>query len=436
MPTLVLVSCSGPKREPRGTYPARDQYTSELFEKSRAWAERHGDAWAILSGQFGLVWPDQPIPYYELDLTKQPLVYRKAWAAKVAEQLRPVAPQFDRIILLAGREYARFIPLLGVPVETPMARYQIGERKQWLNRELGLGGVEGDAALGLDSYQPGLEAQGYEEIEDFHHSRSRNHRHPHHDYEALVAQGRWSELATLLYTDGWELADGDEIEHAHLITTPDDILGTWSELWVKFRKPRLEAYPEQPEVIHLAVFGDNDAIVPVKKRGRASSSAEGTVCTRQQGEYQFLNVELCVTRHKPRGALPQILGGAEVARFLRTVYPQEIGGTQEVIGVLMMDNRGKPLASSIVSRGGEAQAMLDQKILLRTVLYVPGATRFVIWHNHPSEDPRPSADDEYLTQHTRQAAETVGIRLDDHIIIGAGASGGYYSFAEAGKMRR
>ena len=39
-------------------------------------------------------------------------------------------------------------------------------------------------------------------------------------------------------------------------------------------------------------------------------------------------------------------------------------------------------------------------------------------HNHPSGDPAPSEEDIQFTRELEQAAQLVGIRLIDHVIIG------------------
>jgi hypothetical protein len=62
-----------------------------------------------------------------------------------------------------------------------------------------------------------------------------------------------------------------------------------------------------------------------------------------------------------------------------------------------------------------------------------GAHGIVFVHDHPSGDASPSPDDADLTERLRAASELVGIMARDHVIV---ASGGYYSFVEAGRWRR
>jgi DNA repair protein RadC len=55
----------------------------------------------------------------------------------------------------------------------------------------------------------------------------------------------------------------------------------------------------------------------------------------------------------------------------------------------------------------------------------------VLFHNHPSGDPRPSDDDVALTARLADAGLVVGIDVLDHLIL---ADQRYYSFTEAGQL--
>jgi DNA repair protein RadC len=46
-----------------------------------------------------------------------------------------------------------------------------------------------------------------------------------------------------------------------------------------------------------------------------------------------------------------------------------------------------------------------------------GAAALVLFHNHPSGDPTPSADDVALTRRLVQAGDLMGITVLDHVII-------------------
>ena len=94
---IVLVTCVKSK----GTRPcaAKDLYTSTLFKKQRAHAEKTGVPWFILSAEHGLVGPDEWIAPYERYLADTTMSYRAAWGAWVAARLE----------LLAGHCNARLL---------------------------------------------------------------------------------------------------------------------------------------------------------------------------------------------------------------------------------------------------------------------------------------------------------------------------------------
>jgi DNA repair protein RadC len=58
-----------------------------------------------------------------------------------------------------------------------------------------------------------------------------------------------------------------------------------------------------------------------------------------------------------------------------------------------------------------------------------GAAALVLFHNHPSGDPKPSPDDVELTRRLVAAGELMGINVIDHVIL---ADVRYYSFKEQG----
>jgi hypothetical protein len=150
---LVLVGCGARKRS--GVAPAGDMYTGDLFELSRAWAERNAPRWAVLSAKWCLLWPDEKIQPYNLALQTQPAAWRNKWARIAADMVNESrrGPCDDgpaiigrrafcgrRVAILAGAAYADPLrPLLeadGYTVNEPLRGLFIGQRKQWLQLAL------------------------------------------------------------------------------------------------------------------------------------------------------------------------------------------------------------------------------------------------------------------------------------------------------------
>lgn len=114
---------------------------------------------------------------------------------------------------------------------------------------------------------------------------------------------------------------------------------------------------------------------------------------------------------------PTALSPEEAARFIET----KIGDmADEVFGVLLLDTKNKPTGWGIVAHGAINQINIQPRSVLVPAL-ISGASAIIIFHNHPSGDPEPSKEDEKLTHALIEAANLIGVRILDHIIIGGGA---------------
>ncbi len=135
---VVLVACAKQKRS--SPAPARDLYVSPWFRKARAWAERSGHPWFIVSALHGLLAPEQVTAPYERVLSEYDKAGRLRWASGVAGQLLPrLVATGATVTLLAGSLYA--VPLIQVMGDRvkflrPMQGLGIGRQLGWLTRAL------------------------------------------------------------------------------------------------------------------------------------------------------------------------------------------------------------------------------------------------------------------------------------------------------------
>ncbi len=140
MALVYLITCVKTKDERPGQRRARDLYTSPLFHKMRALAEREADRWYILSDHYGLLEPDDAVEWYEVDLKRIGPAARSRWAGKVLSSLGQVLEPDDRIVMLAGSVYVGLLrdelERRGFEVDEPLHRLRIGERMAWLNDQL------------------------------------------------------------------------------------------------------------------------------------------------------------------------------------------------------------------------------------------------------------------------------------------------------------
>lgn len=95
----------------------------------------------------------------------------------------------------------------------------------------------------------------------------------------------------------------------------------------------------------------------------------------------------------------------------------------EELWVLALDARGNLRTSKCVARGGSHGLGLLPTDPLRVAVRA-AASGLVLVHNHPSGDPTPSQEDIASTARIAAAAEIVGLRLLDHVVV---ARGGFAS---------
>ena len=116
---------------------------------------------------------------------------------------------------------------------------------------------------------------------------------------------------------------------------------------------------------------------------------------------------------------------ALVKEYLRRTHGD---GTQERTGALYLNARNRLLRDDAeIYRGTLDRAVVEPRELLKRALLV-NAAALIVYHNHPSGDPSPSREDREFTRRLASAADLVGLRLLDHVVVGRE---GCVSFREA-----
>lgn len=100
----------------------------------------------------------------------------------------------------------------------------------------------------------------------------------------------------------------------------------------------------------------------------------------------------------------------------------------EVFACLYLDNRHRVLAFEELFRGTVDGASVHPREVVRACLR-HNACAVIFAHNHPSGVAEPSAADRAITRELRDALQLIGVRVLDHLVIGAGAP---VSMAERG----
>ncbi len=210
-------------------------------------------------------------------------------------------------------------------------------------------------------------------------------------------------------------------------------------------KPRAASLPRRLTVGQGRALATEDLLGAIV--GRALPPESRAALTRM-----FANAPLRPRTAREFKLLPGV-GSAGAARLLaaqelcrRWLLPQELDTPLATSGevfarfrhiglldvesfwVVALDPRLRMLHAAVVCRGTRARCLVRPADALAPVLR-EGASAFLILHNHPSGDPEPSSHDIALTRRMVHAAEVVGVRLVDHVVV---ARGGYVSLAERG----
>jgi len=106
---------------------------------------------------------------------------------------------------------------------------------------------------------------------------------------------------------------------------------------------------------------------------------------------------------------------AIVGRALTSRYAHE---SQEHLGAVLLDSRQRVLKQCEIFVGTVARALVSSRDVVRVALEV-NAVGVVLFHNHPSGDPAPSAEDLSFTKKVQQSLSLVDVDLVDHLILGA-----------------
>jgi DNA repair protein RadC len=107
---------------------------------------------------------------------------------------------------------------------------------------------------------------------------------------------------------------------------------------------------------------------------------------------------------------PVALGRSLVARYAHYV--------QERLGAIYLDAKNRPIREREIYVGTLNTAAVSTRDILRFALE-DHAAGIVVFHNHPSGDPAPSAEDLLFTRKLVEAGKLMGIDIIDHLIIGA-----------------
>lgn len=91
---------------------------------------------------------------------------------------------------------------------------------------------------------------------------------------------------------------------------------------------------------------------------------------------------------------------------------------QEIFGILIYDSNEKIIGAEEVFKGATDAAIVDLKIIARTLFNYQDVKGMAVFHNHPSGNPTPSREDIEMTKKIKNVTEIFEIEFLDHFIVG------------------
>lgn len=135
-------------------------------------------------------------------------------------------------------------------------------------------------------------------------------------------------------------------------------------------------------------------------------------------------VRLNAVREKSLAYHGEILDSAEkAAKFIQTfLYNTD----REYVAACCADAKLHPVSVEIIAIGSLQVCPLEPREVFKNAI-LSNAAYLLLFHTHPSGDPKPSSADVDMTKRIKASGELLGIPLVDHIILGDGK---IYSFLQ------
>jgi DNA repair protein RadC len=113
---------------------------------------------------------------------------------------------------------------------------------------------------------------------------------------------------------------------------------------------------------------------------------------------------------------PIIKTALDAYTIMRKYFNQDTIAYKEQLVIMYLNSEGRVIGVYGLSEGGTKYTIADIKIVFAIALNT-ASSAFIIGHNHPSGNLKPSKADIELTNRLREAAKLMDMRLLDHLII-------------------
>lgn len=135
-----------------------------------------------------------------------------------------------------------------------------------------------------------------------------------------------------------------------------------------------------------------------------------------QSIYNVSEIEIVYRNPVKLSERPAVRHSRDAYEILRQVWDGNKIELLEQFKILLIDRNNKCLGVSEIATGGISYCPVDAKVIFATALKAK-ASSIILAHNHPSGNVNPSQNDWDITASLKQAAEIIGIPINDHLIL-------------------
>jgi len=131
----------------------------------------------------------------------------------------------------------------------------------------------------------------------------------------------------------------------------------------------------------------------------------------------YSQFSLSLVRHEPAlpySGAPALDRTSDAVPYLHRLLEAE---PFEILGALFLTVRGRPIGHTIPFRGTIASCKVGPRPLLVSAI-LAHAAKLILFHAHPSGDPRPSPEDIDFSLRMEAAADLLGLRVEDFLVLG------------------
>ncbi len=168
-----------------------------------------------------------------------------------------------------------------------------------------------------------------------------------------------------------------------------------------------------------ALFGNDLAKLSLQARGelRQVSKAIGETAYCQIMAALELGKRLASQREASSAMGHKIRNTSDTLTYCRQHFMRLAReAKQEEFHVVLLDEKHNVIKSEQVTIGLLSQCLAHPREVFKPAIR-ESAVSIILVHNHPNGDPTPSQDDKNITKELKKAAETLGLRILDHVIV-------------------